>query len=241
MTLQRYACVTGTDRGVGLALVKELLQAGYAVFAGGIARENAELEQLSKHYPNQVFAFHLDVGSDTSVKEAAAFITSKTDKLDLIINNAAVLGDTSRTIYDELDFDDMLRTVNINALGALRVSNALIKLVMAGGKLIVNISSEAGSIGQCYREGWFGYAMGKTALNMGSVTVHNRIRKEGGRVLVLHPGWVKTALSGTWNDEGTYTPEQSAAMIWKTIQTRGEALHEKPLYLEVDTGKLLPW
>ncbi|QHW32954.1 SDR family NAD(P)-dependent oxidoreductase [Paenibacillus rhizovicinus] len=241
MAQNRQVCITGTDRGIGLELVRGLLQAGCTVYAGGIVSPNPELERLNEQFPGQLHAFLLDVGSDASVQEAAEWIRSLTPALDMLINNAALLGDTEKTVADELDFSEMQRVYDITALGAIRMANALLEPIMNGGKLIVNITSEAGSIGNSYREAWFGYCMAKAALNMGSTIIHNRIRGDGGRVLLLHPGWVKTSMSGTWNDSGTHTPQQSAAFILGRIEERRSELHDRPLYLEADTGNELPW
>ncbi|MDB5084455.1 MAG: short-chain dehydrogenase/reductase, partial [Bacilli bacterium] len=120
-------------------------------------------------------------------------------------------------------------------------SNALIAPIMNGGKLIVNISSEAGSIAASHRQAWFGYCMAKAALNMGSTIIHNQIRKDGGRVMLIHPGWVKTYMSGTWNDAGKYTPEQAAVNILKRIEERKDDIGQQPIYIEADTGNALPW
>jgi NAD(P)-dependent dehydrogenase (short-subunit alcohol dehydrogenase family) len=81
MATMKTACITGTDRGVGLALTKDLLRAGYIVFAGGIMKDNAEMDRLAEEFPGRLHAFVLDVGSDKSVKEAADLIKSKTEKL----------------------------------------------------------------------------------------------------------------------------------------------------------------
>lgn len=234
-------CVTGTDRGIGLEVTRRLLSEGHTVFAGGIDPENAAMTALKAAYPSTLHSFRVDVGSDESVKRAGEYVRERTDALDFLLNNAAILGETERTIEDDIDFEDMLRNYNVTAVGAIRMTHALIEPVMNGGKLIVNMSSEAGSIGQSYRESWFGYCMAKTALNMGSTIVHNRIRKDGGRVLLLHPGWVKSMLSGVWTEEAPYTPEAAAANILGTIEARGGELHSQPLYLEADTGRALPW
>jgi NAD(P)-dependent dehydrogenase (short-subunit alcohol dehydrogenase family) len=241
METNKTACVTGTDRGVGLALTRDLLYSGYTVFAGGIMKVNEEMDRLGDKFPGQLHAFVLDVGSNESVKAAVSYIASKSDKLDLLINNAAILGDTKKTVEDEIDFDEIQRVYNISALGAIRMSNALIGPIMNGGKLIVNISSEAGSIGDSHREAWFGYCMAKAALNMGSTIIHNKIRKDGGRVILIHPGWVKSYMNGSWNDEGTYTPEEASASILKQIEQSKSEIRELPLFIEADSGKELPW
>ncbi|SFK82728.1 NAD(P)-dependent dehydrogenase, short-chain alcohol dehydrogenase family [Paenibacillus sp. 1_12] len=241
MANNKTVCISGTDRGIGLALTQQLLAAGHTVFAGGIVPDNEGLKQLTEQFPEQLHVITLDVGSDKSVREAAAFIESKTDKLDLLINNAAILGDTLATVEDTIDFDEIQRVYNITAVGAIRLSNALIGTIMNGGKLIVNISSEAGSIGNNQREAWFGYCMAKTALNMGSSLIHNTIRKQGGRVLLLHPGWVKTFMHGAWSDKGKYTPEEAAVHIWNRIEALKDHQRDQPIYVEADTGEELPW
>jgi len=222
-------------------LTRLYLERGDTVFAGGIVKHNAAMDELRATYAGRLFDFYVDIGDDRSVQEAAAFVRSRTERIDLLVNNAAILGDMTKTIRDEIDFDEVVRNFNITALGAIRMTNALLAPILAGGKLIVNISSEAGSIAQSYREAWFGYCMAKAALNMGSTIVHNDIRRDGGRVLLLHPGWVKSWLSGVYTEEATYTPEEAAANIARTIDERGGELHERPLYLEADTGRALPW
>ncbi len=237
----QFVCITGAERGIGLALTREWLEAGCTVFAGSRTEHRPELDRLALRFPGCLHPFVLDVGSDASVREAAAWIRGRTDRLDLLINNAAILGDTKQTVEDEIDFEEIRHVYNVSALGAIRMSNALIEPVMNGGKLIVMISSEAGSIGNSYREAWFGYCMAKASLNMGSTIIHNKIRERGGRVLLLHPGWVKTSMSGTWDAAGTYTPEQSAVFIVQRIRDHGGEIHDQPLYMAADTGKLLPW
>ncbi|MGQ7886438.1 SDR family NAD(P)-dependent oxidoreductase [Paenibacillus sp. WC2504] len=241
MLSNKAVCVTGTDRGIGLAITEALLHQGYTVYAGGIMGNNEELTKLGAQFPDQLHVFKLDVGSDESVKEAARYIKSRSNQLEFLINNAAILGDTVKTIEDDLDFEEIQRVYNVSALGAIRMANSLLEPIMNGGKLIVNISSEAGSIANSHRDAWFGYCMAKSALNMGSTVIHNKIRKEGGRVLLIHPGWVKSFMSGEWNPAGTYTSEEAAANILNRIEEHKDKLTALPLYIEADSGKELPW
>ena len=170
--MKLYSCVTGADRGLGFELAKALLEDGYTVFAGRYNKDWKLLDKLSEKYPDSLYIVDLDVSSDTSVKAAAEFISSRTDRIDVLVNNSAISGNYDPTIFDELDFDEMLRVFNVNCLGATRVTNALIRLIMnSEKKLIMNISSEAGSISTCYRKGWFAYCGSKAALNMHSAIV----------------------------------------------------------------------
>lgn len=230
-----YACVTGADRGLGYELVKGLLEDGYTVFAGKYNKQWTLLEELGASYSDRLITVELDVASDTSVKAAAELIRSRADKLEVLINNSAIIGDCESTIFDTLDFDEMLRVINVNGLGATRVTNALISLIAAGEKkLIMNISSEAGSIGTCYRKSWFSYCTSKAALNMQSAIVHNSLKEIGGQVLLIHPGWMKSWLSGAYRDEAPLTPDIPAKKLIEMIRNPERYKRERPTFIDYE-------
>ncbi|WP_438348761.1 SDR family oxidoreductase [Paenibacillus sp. FA6] len=235
------ACVTGADRGVGLSLVRELLKLGTHVFAGKFLRDLNYLDRLKEQYPETLHLFMLDVGSEESVAAAIAVILEHTDHLDVLINNAAMLGDTQATILDSIDLKEIQEVFNVNTLGPLRVSQALMPLLLKGErKLIANISSEAGSIGSCERNSWFAYCMSKSALNMQSQLIHNGIRDVGGQVLVIHPGWVQTYMNGKLDEQGDLTPEQSASHIMKLLLRSDEFKGEHAVFVDYK-GQSLSW
>ncbi len=230
-----YACVTGADRGLGYELVKGLLEEGYTVFAGKFNKKWTMLEDLAVSYPDHLIIVELDVSSDESVKAAAELIRSKTLRLEVLVNNSAITGDNESTIFDPLDFDEMIKVFNVNCLGATRVTNALIQLIAAGEKkLVMNISSEAGSISTCYRKGWFAYCASKAALNMQSAIVHNSLKEIGGQVLLIHPGWIKTWLSETYHDEAPLTPDIPAKKLIEMIQDPEQYKGERPTYIDYE-------
>lgn len=215
------AFVTGADRGVGLALASGLLKRGYRVFAGQFGEEAASLQELKEQYGTQLHAIRLDISSVESVAEAFRQVSDQTNALDLLINNGAILGDIKATIHDELNYDEMMSVFNVNTLGSLRMSQTFMPLLLKSrSKFLVNISSEAGSISDCYRDSWYAYGMSKAALNMQSKLIHNSIRPLGGRVLVVHPGWVQTFMQGKLDADAAITPEQSASSIIKLIEAR---------------------
>ncbi|MEA3570434.1 SDR family NAD(P)-dependent oxidoreductase [Paenibacillus phoenicis] len=244
MAMRYTALVTGADYGIGLELVRKLLEEGHQVFAGRFNHKEQALPELASAYGEQLTLVDLDVGSDASVQAAAAKVKEHTESLDLLINNAAILGDIETTVLGELNFEEMLQVYNVNALGSLRMTNALIGLILnSNGRTIANISSEAGSVGQCYRDRWFAYTMSKAAVNMHSNVVHNGIKAQGGQVLVLHPGWVQTFMRGEKDAAAPLTPEQSAGKLWGIIREameREDKPLEKPVFLDVD-GHVLPW
>lgn len=213
--MKRVACVTGADRGLGLSLVRSLLAKQFSVFAGQFLKESEDLKALKEQYPEQLELISLDISNKDSVKQAARVIASKTGYVDIIINNAGIIrGADNATVLVELDDEAMAEIYNVNTLGALRVSNALMGLLLQSkDKLIVNISSEAGSIARNKRINMYGYCMSKAALNMQSSLMHNHLTTLGGQVMVFHPGWLQTYMHGKKDEQAQTTPEVSAEQI----------------------------
>lgn len=241
--MEKTAFVTGADRGLGYCLTDLLLKEGYRVFASRYIRDWDWLDRLKESCGDRLYIVDLDVSDQASVDEAVGQIKARTDSLDLLINNAGIAGskDEDGSIFDEIDYDDVTRIYQVNTLGALRVTQGLVDLVMnSRDKLIVNISSEAGSIGRCYRTGWFSYAMAKAALNMQSAMVHNAIYKKGGQVLVIHPGWLKTYMLGHVNEEADFPPEKAASDIYGLILRKDEFKADSPAFLD-HLGNHWPW
>lgn len=146
----KTALVTGTDHGVGFSLAKKLLSRGYFVIAVRVDETEKQIDALQSLYPNQMAIVCANIGSDESVFKASNDIKNMTDHIDLLINCAGILGDMNKNLGDDLDFDEIMRVINVNAIGALRITNALSLLVLnSTEKTIINISSEAGSIADC--------------------------------------------------------------------------------------------
>jgi NAD(P)-dependent dehydrogenase (short-subunit alcohol dehydrogenase family) len=139
----------------------------------------------------------------------------------------------------------MHRVYDVNALGPLRVAGAFLPLLRGGRtRIVVNVSSEAGSIAGCGRDSWYGYCMSKAALNMASALMHNTLRPLGGCVVVVHPGWVRTWMRGHLDEDADLSPAESAAGIIEQIDRarRGDALfrQERPAFIDWK-GDTLPW
>ena len=237
----KYALVTGTDHGVGLELARELLQREFFVVACRMNPEEKQVDELMECYSDRMAVIRLDIGDDQSVAALGEQVAALVPQLDLLINNAGILGDMHKVLGDELDYDEMLQVINVNAVGTLRVTNALSKLVMKSDlKMIVNISSEAGSIQDCFRQGWFGYGMSKAANNMQSALVHNNIREHGGKVVIIHPGHVATYMRGYLDTTAKITAAESAKGILRVVLDSELPVEERPLYLNYQ-GERLPW
>ena len=237
----KYALVTGCDHGVGLSLARLLAERGYRVAACRLDERETQIDALAAEYPERISVFPADIGRDESVRALCEAVGRMFPCLDLVINCAGILGDMEPGPDAKLDYDRMLRVYNVNALGTLRVSTGLLPLLRRGQeRTVVNVSSEAGSIGDCFRTGWFGYCMSKAANNMQGALLHNTLRQEGGRVIQIHPGHVATYMRGHLDAEAPLTPEESARQVLSVVLDTPRPDRERPWFLD-HQGRELPW
>ncbi len=218
--------VTGCGRGLGAALAEEMVTRGASVFAGYHPRETGFSRPVAPR--ERMVPVPIDVSDAASVTTAAQMAGERTRAIDVLFNVAGVLGDITTCVPGSVDEADLHATYDVNAVGPLRVTNALYPLLLAGtGRLVVNVSSEAGSVSGCTRSAWYGYCMSKAALNMASAILHNTLRPVGGRVLVIHPGWLRTWMRGRLDEAADLSPEQSAGGILELV---GRALADPALF-----------
>lgn len=208
--------ITGCDHGLGQALCNGFLNKGFRVIAGIYRPEGPE--ELAPSWTSkargELFEIPLDVADSQSVIRAVDTVRNESPSLDLIVNNAGILGNIDQNIDGQLDFDEMDAVFRVNALGPLRMVHACLPLLRKGTrKGVVNISSEAGSIGDNFRDAWFGYCMSKAALNRQAALVYEGLKDEGFSVLCLHPGHVRSYMRGEVDTMASLTPEESAAAL----------------------------
>ena len=194
--MSQNVMVTGAGKAVGLGfnLVLRYLEAGDNVVAT-IRKPCAELDELKTQYGDKLTILTMDISSSESVNKSASELSSAMDHLDLIINNAvSVSPDCDKEFFDA-DLDYIARTVDITSVGAMRVIKAFYPLLIKseGTALIMNISSEAGSIQKCYRTNMIDYGMAKAALNMATMNLYNTFKDERKvNIFCIHPGWIRT-------------------------------------------------
>ena len=189
--------ITGADKGLGYSLSQRFLRSGAHVFAGQ-HQANSDLSDLAKSFPKTLTPIPLDVTQLESVSQAAGSVAKLTPALDILINNAGVMLE-KRTPLLELDLAHLplFETLDVNTFGPLRMVQQFLPLLEKGDqKLILNISSEAGSITDCWRESEFAYSMSKAALNMQSKILQNHLKPRGFKILAVHPGWMRTDMGG---------------------------------------------
>lgn len=224
--------ITGAAGGVGSCLVREYLARGYYVYAADIQNDHPE-------WPGDCWEYiRTDVSDPSSVQALADLLHQKTDSLDIIFNASGVLYEKSERQLEDFDIEAALPMYSINALGPLRVVQRCVDLLRRGeDKLLVNMSSEAGSItthADYIKR--YDYCMSKAALNMQSVILQRYLAPDGIRVLLIHPGWVRTRMGGP---EAPLSPEESARGVAETVD-RHRHDPENGMYFDYDDTPR-PW
>ena len=217
------ALITGANRGIGLELTRQLRDRGARVI--GVCREpSAELAATGAHVEAGV-----DVTDPRAVAALAGRLRGQT--LDLLVNNAGLLAMDS---LDQLDEDAIRRQFEVNALGPLRVTTALAPLVGRGGK-IAFVTSRMGSMGDNGSGGYYGYRMSKAALNAAGKSLAINLRERGIAVALLHPGFVRTPMTGGAGDIDAATSARQLAerIAALDLASSGSFWHAR--------GELLPW
>ena len=195
--------VTGASRGIGLELVRRLHARGDDVIATCRTR-TPELDAVGCRVVDGI-----DVGSD-DVGAALLEALGDGQPVDVVVNNAGLARwDTLETI----DVDAARQELEVNALGPLRVTLALLPRLVPGAKIAL-ISSKAGSIGDGPSGRNYGYRMSKAALNMLGANLAADLAPRGIHVGVFHPGFVRTEMT---QGGGNVDPPESAAGLIRQI------------------------
>ena len=189
--------ITGSNRGLGLELTRQLLERGHGVVATCRRPDAADdLRRLEEAHADDLAIVELDVSSADGIE--AAFETVRTDhaSLDVLVNNAGVAGTYAAGIRD-LDDEEVGHVLDVNVVGPVRVTQQFLPLLRAGdGRKVVNVSSLMGSMADNGTGGAYAYRMSKAALNMLAVNLDRELRGEGFTAFAIHPGWVQTDMGG---------------------------------------------
>jgi NAD(P)-dependent dehydrogenase (short-subunit alcohol dehydrogenase family) len=217
---KKVALVTGSNKGIGFEIARQLGRRGMTVLIGA-RDEKRGAEAAGKLRDEGIDAHHvrLDVSDAATVAPLAATIEARFGRLDVLVNNAGVLLDQN-VPPSALDVEVLKKTFDVNVFGAFAVTRALLPLIRkSDAGRVVNLSSTLGSLALMSDasnpySGFVGaaYQSSKTALNMLTVALAKELA--GTRVLVnsVCPGWVKTDM-GT--DDAPLSVEQGAdTPVW---------------------------
>jgi NAD(P)-dependent dehydrogenase (short-subunit alcohol dehydrogenase family) len=224
----KKALITGANKSIGFETARQLLQKGYYIYLGSRNLENGleAVTKLKAEGLTDLEAIQIDVSDDESVKAARAEIGEKTEVLDVLINNAGILGGMSQTT--NTDIAVFKQVFDTNVFGVVRVTQAFMDLLQKSAQpRIVNVTSGLGSLTLHNDPTWKYYNVkaavynpSKAALNMYTIVLAYELRDTPFKVNVVDPGFTATDFN---QHSGPGTVEDAAARLVKyaTIDADG--------------------
>lgn len=214
--------VTGTGRSyaLGYNMVLRYLENGDTVIAT-VRKESEDLNQLKEQYGEQLCIVAMDIGSTESVCAAKEAVAAQFDHIDLLINNAVTVSQDCAKEFFDTNLDYIAHTVDVTAVGPLRVIKAFYPLLAKSEQtaLVINITSEAGSISRCYRTNLIDYGMAKAALNMGTMNLVNVFKNDDKiNFFCVHPGWIRT--DGRADNPAPLSSYEAAEILRKMFEEK---------------------
>ncbi len=213
MTDNKIALVTGANKGIGKEIARQLGEAGYRVLLG--SRDLGRGEEAAKDLAGTT-AIQLEVTNPESVRAAADRIAAEYGRLDVLINNAAIIpvGDTA---VSEVASDVLRDGFETNVVGLVAVTQAMLPLLRKAEQArVVNLSTGLASFtlvgdpdSPMSTMRIVGYNATKAAVNMVTVMLANELRGTGILVNAADPGNCATDMGG-W--DAARTPAQGAAV-----------------------------
>uniref|UniRef100_UPI0032173DC4 SDR family NAD(P)-dependent oxidoreductase n=1 Tax=uncultured Draconibacterium sp. TaxID=1573823 RepID=UPI0032173DC4 len=204
----KHAVITGSSRGIGLALTRKLIAENNIEIIGSSTSGKHSLQSANfSCYP-------LNLNDKKSIEAFVKQIENK--KIDYLVNNAGILQYSDNP---GIDFQKLEETFNVNLFGTIRFTELLISRLNQNAH-IVTVTSEWGSFSEPgFNEYQPHYKMSKAALNMYSKLLSERLKKRGIRVSAFDPGWVKTDMGGK---NASRTPEEVATELLYLMKSKVE-------------------
>jgi NAD(P)-dependent dehydrogenase (short-subunit alcohol dehydrogenase family) len=226
--------ITSANRGLGLEFATQYLSEGWQVFAACRQPQAADkLERLAGGAPDRIGIFALDVTDGASVAALAKRLAR--EPVDVLLNTAGIIGPTGQRA-GHVDYEAWTQVLDVNTLGPMRVTEALIEHVARSErKLVVTLTSGMGSITDNTSGGSIVYRTSKAAVNMAMRSAALDLRPRGISCVVVNPGWVRTDMGGP---NATLSAEASVTAQRRLIDKLG--LEQSGKFFNYD-GREYPW
>lgn len=205
--MKKTVLLTGASKGIGRALAQKLLSKGYYVIG------TSRTQSFDFNHKN-FFPLKLDLSDPRSIENTHKNIFTNFDCIDILINNAGIGPDLDT---ENPKRDSFGQTFDVNVSGTVFFTEPLIELIPKSG-VILTISSKMGSIEVCELTDSVAYRMSKSALNMYTKILSNRLENKI-RVASIHPGWVKTTITESSLKNARLTAEESAKNIYAFLES----------------------
>ena len=216
---QKIALITGSNRGIGLEVLRQLCEQGYHCILTSRKEVDGQKAMASLASFSQQLSYHrLDVNEDESVAKIKAFVEQEFGRLDVLVNNAGWNYDYGEK-PTSVDLQKVMDTLNTNLMGPWRMCQAFIPLMkkQAYGR-IVNVSSGSGSIDKM-SSATPAYGLSKTALNVLTIKLADELKGSGILVNSVCPGWVRTEMGGM--NAPRSVEEGAEGIVWLATLPKG--------------------
>ncbi|MGN6477583.1 MAG: SDR family NAD(P)-dependent oxidoreductase, partial [Flavipsychrobacter sp.] len=243
----KRALVTGANKSIGFETVRQLLRKGYYVYLGSrdVANGQQAIEKLAVEGLDNVEVIQIDISNKHSIAEAAKVVAAKTDVLDLLINNAGILGKLPQQ-PSSVAVQDIRTVFDTNFFGTINVVQHFMNLLSASeNPVITNITSGLGSLTLHSDPSWKYYAYkgaaygpSKTALNAYTVALAYELKDKGFKVNAIDPGHTATDFN---RHQGTGSVEDAAAFVVKYSVLDADGPTGKFFSKDADGSNESPW
>ncbi|WP_261511415.1 SDR family oxidoreductase [Chryseobacterium paludis] len=217
--------ITGANRSIGLEITKQLSAKGLFVYLGSRNLEKGEavVEELNQNGYQNIKAIEIDVTNPDSVAAAKNIVEKEQGKLDILINNAGILGTNPQTA-SETSIKEIQNVFDTNFFGVITVTQAFLDLLKkSDSPRISNITSGLGSLTLHSDPTWkyynfktAGYGTSKAALNAYTIVLAYELKDLPFKVNVIDPGYTATDFNA---HSGPGSVESAASFIIKHTLT----------------------
>ena len=192
----KIALITGANRGIGKEIARQLINLNFFVIMSSrdLVKLNSAQIEIDPGKTNSSL-LELDVSNKNQIKESTKIISQITDRIDVLINNAGIIGTTKGAMkMSEEEFQNVIET---NSFGPLYLIRALFPFLKnSDDARVINLSSGMGSINDLTGN-YAAYRLSKVFLNMITILLANELVRDGIKVNTMCPGWVKTDMGGS--------------------------------------------
>ena len=200
--------ITGSNRGIGLELVRESLAKDFSVI--GTFRNKGNAKELFQLKSNNIKLFKMDVTDENSISYVSNNIH---DPLDYLICNAGINNGYGSIFDQDHTHEKMLEVLNVNVLGCILTIKHFSKILNKNAKIILissimGVQDHNGSNATIYRAS-------KAAVNNVMVSISEEFKSKNITVSSFHPGWVRTDMGGPI---ATLSPKESASSLIKNFE-----------------------
>lgn len=190
--MKRIAVVTGANRGIGKEVARGLAEKGFEVIATG--RNIDKIKATTEDIGHEVIPVALDVSSQDSCEEFGRFMEENYNRVDVLVNNAGIIGNHPMT---EFDMDQIHKVLDTNFFGAMMVTKAVFPLLRKSADArVINVSSGMGAMDSMH-SGYAAYRLSKWGLNGFTMLLAGELVGSNIKVNAICPGWCHTDMGGS--------------------------------------------